>query len=227
MIFSTGLCWCNAKLSIARLKFILILITGLPYCSGCLLVVNYSSDVYAVVKASSASTGNGAAPDPWPGSRAISAQKANTANSFSNVNSSISTAWLFPTVQNNGSLFGLQHSNPVDPRVVYRGDPTLNGTATDPMNGLKPGGVNVFGGGLALFQNGKVIGAVGVSGDTSCADHNIAWRTKTALGSGFHDSLGNAGNFEQITYGDAGHPECGNSERTVAGGIENGAPTTN
>ena len=26
-----------------------------------------------------------------------------------------------------------------------------------------------------------MIGAVGVSGDTSCADHNIAWRTRDAL----------------------------------------------
>lgn len=188
-------------------------------------VVNKYGVVCAVTKAASANTGNAEA-DPWRGSRAISAQKANTANAFSTVNTSISTAWLFPAVQDGGSLFGLQHSNPVDPRVVYKGDPTLNGTATDAMNGLKPGGVNVFGGGLALYQNGMVIGAIGVSGDTSCADHNIAWRTRTALGGSFHDGLGGAGNFEQITYGAGGHPECGNTERTVAGTIA-GSPSTN
>src|SRR5262249_47683342 len=44
------------------------------------------------------------------------------------------------------------------------------------------GGVNVFGGGLALYDaNHHVIGGVGVSGDTSCADHNIAWRVRHNL----------------------------------------------
>jgi uncharacterized protein GlcG (DUF336 family) len=28
-----------------------------------------------------------------------------------------------------------------------------------------------FGGGVALYQGGKVIGGLGVSGDSSCADH--------------------------------------------------------
>lgn len=39
-----------------------------------------------------------------------------------------------------------------------------------------------FGGGLALYNStGALIGAIGVSGDSSCADHNIAWRTRHAL----------------------------------------------
>jgi hypothetical protein len=43
--------------------------------------------------------------------------------------------------------------------------------------------VNVFGGGLALYNaSGTLVGAIGVSGDSSCADHNIAWRTRHALG---------------------------------------------
>jgi hypothetical protein len=50
------------------------------------------------------------------------------------------------------------------------------------MVGYKIGGVNVFGGGLALYTGGKkIIGAVGVSGDTSCADHFIAWRVRNLL----------------------------------------------
>jgi hypothetical protein len=50
------------------------------------------------------------------------------------------------------------------------------------MVGKRIGGVNVFGGGLALYnQNRVLIGAIGVSGDTSCADHNIAWRTRNQL----------------------------------------------
>jgi len=181
-------------------------------------VVNRYGVVCAVTKASNINTGN-TTPDPWPGSRSISAQKANTANAFSNVNATISSAWLFPAVQPNGSLFGLQFSNPVDPRVIYRGDPTSNGTVNDAMNGLKPGGVNVFGGGIALFKKGQVIGAIGVSGDTSCADHNIAWRTRSGLGKTFHDGLGKAADFEKITYGATAHPECGNTERKVSGKI--------
>jgi hypothetical protein len=42
--------------------------------------------------------------------------------------------------------------------------------------------VNVFGGGLALYNATKqAIGAIGVSGDSSCADHNIAWKLRQQL----------------------------------------------
>jgi uncharacterized protein GlcG (DUF336 family) len=121
--------------------------------------------------------------DQWLGSRAISAQKANTANDFSLDGFALSTANLFSAVQPGGSLFGLQESNPVDPDVVYGGKAAYYGTERDFMIGKKPGGVNVFGGGLALYDatTGEVIGAVGLSGDTSCADHNIAWRVRHAL----------------------------------------------
>jgi Haem degrading protein HbpS-like len=50
------------------------------------------------------------------------------------------------------------------------------------MVGDRFGGVNVFGGGLALFLNGVKVGGVGVSGDTSCTDHMVAWRVRHALG---------------------------------------------
>src|SRR5690349_17760453 len=71
----------------------------------------------------------------WPGSRVISAQKANTANAFSLPALSLSTANLYSAVQPGGSLYGLQHSNPVDTRVAYRGPRTNFGTQTDPMVG--------------------------------------------------------------------------------------------
>jgi uncharacterized protein GlcG (DUF336 family) len=131
----------------------------------------------------------------WLGSRVISAQKANTANAFSlDATSSsggsgqpnglsLSTANLYSAVQPGGSLYGLQASNPVNTDVAYRGKATNFGTANDPMVGGTIGGVNVFGGGLALYALGKVlIGGVGVSGDTSCADHMIAWRVRNNLG---------------------------------------------
>jgi uncharacterized protein GlcG (DUF336 family) len=118
----------------------------------------------------------------WPGSRVISAQKANTANAFSLPGLALSTANLWAAVQPGGSLYGLQHSNPVDTDNAYRGPAQNFGDADDPMTGRRIGGVNVFGGGLALYNGRKqLIGAIGVSGDTSCADHNIAWRTRHTL----------------------------------------------
>ncbi len=120
--------------------------------------------------------------DQWPGSRVISAQKANTANAFSLPALALSTANVYSAVQPGGSLYGLQHSNPVNTDVAYRGDPKNYGQEDDPMVGGRIGGVNVFGGGLALYNAQKqLIGAVGVSGDSSCADHNIAWRTRHKL----------------------------------------------
>jgi len=118
----------------------------------------------------------------WPGSRVISAQKANTANAFSLPTLALSTANLYSAVQPGGSLYGLQASNPVDTSVAYGGEPGNYGQANDPMVGGRIGGVNVFGGGLALYDaKGALLGAVGVSGDSSCADHNIAWRTRHFL----------------------------------------------
>ena len=132
----------------------------------------------------------------WPGSRVISAQKANTANAFSLDSSAasgaattglaLSTANLFSAVQPGGSLFGLQESNPVDHTVAYGGSSANYGTASDPMVGGKIGGVNVFGGGFALYDKigstEKIVGALGVSGDTSCADHRIGWQVRATLG---------------------------------------------
>jgi hypothetical protein len=118
----------------------------------------------------------------WPGSRVISAQKANTANAFSLPGLAISTANLWAPVQPGGSLFGLQESNPVDTGTAYKGPCSDYGTPRDPMVGNKIGGINVFGGGLALYNSEhELVGALGVSGDTSCADHNIAWRTRNSL----------------------------------------------
>jgi uncharacterized protein GlcG (DUF336 family) len=178
----------------------------------------------------------------WPGSRAISAQKANTANSFSLDASSssggsgqpnglsLSTANLYSAVQPGGSLFGLQASNPVDTAVAYKGPSSQYGTVDDPMVGRKIGGVNVFGGGLALYGPGKkIIGAVGVSGDTSCADHNISWRVRNNLkldhlsGVGgvsgdparpdniIFDITPNSSGGTGISAGGFGHPTCLNT----------------
>jgi uncharacterized protein GlcG (DUF336 family) len=151
----------------------------------------------------------------WPGSRVISAQKANTANAFSLDASAhsglnggplaLSTANLFSAVQPGGSLFGLQESNPVDTDVAYKGPASNFGTAHDPMVGGRIGGVNVFGGGLALYgKGGQLVGAIGVSGDTSCTDHNVAWRARHNLN---FDFLATIPGVAGIFAGDTGHPD--------------------
>ena len=120
--------------------------------------------------------------DQWPGSRVISAQKANTANAFSLEGLALSSANLYAAVQPGGSLFGLQESNPVDPDVAYRGPASDFGTRDDPMIGRRIGGVNVFGGGLGLYSPaGRLLGGIGLSGDTSCTDHIIAWKLRHEL----------------------------------------------
>src|SRR5215475_3845738 len=139
-------------------------------------VVNRDGVVCAV-----AFTGNNRG-DQWPGSRVISAQKANTANAFSLPGLALSTANLYSAVQPGGSLYGLQLSNPVDTDVAYGGNAANFGQHNDPMVGGRIGGINVFGGGLGLYNaDKKLVGGIGVSGDTSCADHNIAWRTRNTL----------------------------------------------
>ena len=178
----------------------------------------------------------------WPGSRVISAQKANTANAFSlDATSSsggsgqadglaLSTANLYSAVQPGGSLYGLQHSNPVDTDAAYAAPSAQYGTASDPMVNRKIGGVNVFGGGLGLYARGaRLIGGVGVSGDTSCADHNIAWRVRRALNLDFLAGVGGVSGDAQrpdnivfditanpdggtgVSAGGFGHPTCLNT----------------
>ena len=125
----------------------------------------------------------------WPGSRVISAQKANTANAFSLDGLALSTANLYSAVQPfGGSLYALPHSNPVNADAAYgtAGQAAHYGQVNDVMVGKRIGGVNVFGGGLGLYikvgSADKVVGGLGVSGDTSCADHMIAWRVRNNLG---------------------------------------------
>ncbi len=137
----------------------------------------------------------------WPGSRVISAQKANTANAFSLPGLALSTANLFTATQAWQSLFGLQHSNPVNIHVAYSGDNEKIGTEEDPMIGGKIGWVNVFGGGLALYNDEwTLLWALWVSGDSSTADHNIAWKLRHKLGLDFVPAWVNSDGTDNIVY---------------------------
>lgn len=152
--------------------------------------------------------------DQWPGSRVISAQKANTANAFSLDGFALSTANLYAAVQPGGSLFGLQESNPVDPKVAYAGKAADFGTRKDPMIGKRIGGINVFGGGLALYApSGRLLGGLGLSGDTSCSDHIKAWKLRHALNLDNVPAGVAPSNTDNIIYQDGTldgfeHPTC-------------------
>jgi len=182
-------------------------------------VVNRAGEVCAI-----AYSGDNSG-DQWPGSRVISAQKANTANAFSLPGFALSSGNLHQATQDGGSLFGLQESNPVDTSVAYAGSFDDYGTTDDAMLGKKIGGINVFGGGLALYgADGVLVGGLGVSGDSSCADHNIAWRLRHVAGYDFVPNGPSPTGNDQIIYagekgeGAAGfeHPDCGHSEKEVA-----------
>ncbi len=186
-------------------------------------VVNRDGQVCAVVFS------GGDRDDQWPLSRVISAQKANTANGLSIDGFALSTGNLNGTVQPGGSLFGLQESNPVDTGAAYGGPDHTGGNArqygqpNDPLNGEFVGGVNVFGGGLALYtEDGRVVGALGVSGDTSCTDHAIAWKTRDALGlDNVPGGVGDGGTNDNLILADPvtpntfEHPICGFGEENV------------
>src|SRR5437773_4409889 len=81
----------------------------------------------------------------WPGSQQIAKAKAYTANAFSLDALALSTARLYTFVQPGHSLFGLNNSNPFDPKF------------------LAPP---------------REHGGLGVSGDTACADHEIAKKAR-------------------------------------------------
>src|SRR6202011_6002581 len=129
-------------------------------------------------------------PDAWPGSREIAISKATTANGFSNDALALSTANLYGPTQPGGSLYGLNNSNPFNSFFNRQGT----------GNGFAVGGIITFGGGVALYSGGQVIGGLGVSGDTSCADHAIAFRMRAQAG------LNGTPSNDNISYyaGDAG-----------------------
>ncbi len=194
-----------------------------------LTLVDGSGRVCAVVTSLDGTANNAdVTADIWLGSRVISAQKANTANSFSTGLLALSTANLYAAVQPGGSLFGLQESNPVDALQAYQGKASEFGTMNDPLVGVRIGGVNVFGGGLALYYGGHKAGAIGVSGDTSCTDHVVAWKVRNLIKGGTVPSFGAfdkmiqdivydpvTGLVTQASASGFGHPPCLNNP-TVA-----------
>ena len=169
--------------------------------------------------------------DQWLGSRAIAAEKASTANAVSLQGFALSTANLYAGVQPGGFLFGLDLSAPPNPEVLYSGDATKFGSASDPFVGKSLGGVITFGGGLALYDGRNIVGALGVSGDSSCADHNVAWRVRQALGLNKPPNGPGPDHNDEIIYdiepgmpspSGYGHALCKGSEAEIAEQIHAG-----
>ncbi len=175
---------------------------------------------------------SGSAPtDQWLGSRAIAVEKAGTANALSLNGFALSTANLFAGVQPGGFLFGLATTNPPNAELLYAGDAAKYGSESDPLIGQHVGGVVTFGGGLALYDGSGLVGGLGVSGDTSCADHNVAWRIRQALGLDKTPNGPGPDHNDEIIYDFApdktsasgyGHPVCKGTEPEIAGQIHAG-----
>jgi hypothetical protein len=100
------------------------------------------------------------------------------------------------------------------------------------------GGVNVFGGGLGLYNvAGVLVGGIGVSGDSSCADHNIAWKTRNTLLLDYvpggvsgdanrpdnivYDITPQSGQQEGVSAGGWGHAACSAAATSIAGTLPN------
>ena len=146
--------------------------------------------------------------DAWPGSRAIAIAKANTANGFSNDQLALSTANLYAPTQPGAPLYGLNNSNPFNPEFLPQGSGI----------GRVAGGIITFGGGVPLYAAGRVIGGLGLSGDSACADHTIAYRMRSLANLGLDKVPAGVApdGTDNIIYAANGtaptgfqHPHCG------------------
>jgi uncharacterized protein GlcG (DUF336 family) len=111
----------------------------------------------------------------WPGSQAIAKHKAYTANAFSLDVLALSTARLYTFTQPGHSLWSLGQSN------LYNANLLLAPGGSGDRNQIA-GGLIFFGGGVPIYRDGQIVGGLGVSGDTSCADHEIAKRMRNVGG---------------------------------------------
>jgi uncharacterized protein GlcG (DUF336 family) len=111
----------------------------------------------------------------WQGSAGIAKAKAYTANAFSTDTQPVSTARLYTMAQPGHSLYSAANGNPFDPACLD----TPKG-AVDAGKGRICGGTIVFGGGVPLYKGKTRVGGLGASGDTACADHEIAKRIRHA-----------------------------------------------
>jgi uncharacterized protein GlcG (DUF336 family) len=161
-------------------------------------IVNRNGQVCVVVPPSDSAGGY------WPGSRSISMAKAFTANGFSTDTLALSTARLYTLTQPGHSLWGVGQPEPFNPECL------------DPDKDIHVcGGAISFGGGVPLYKNGHIVGGLGISGDTPCADHEIAKRVRHYAG--LDPAKGKAADDIQYVKADGpsiyAHPVCPNTYR--------------
>ena len=108
----------------------------------------------------------------WPGSQAVAKAKAYTANAYSTDATPLSTARLYTLTQPGHSLWGVAEPNP------FRADCLARPADSHATDGRVCGGSIAFGGGVPLYRGKTRVGGLGVSGDTACADHEIAKRIR-------------------------------------------------
>jgi uncharacterized protein GlcG (DUF336 family) len=112
----------------------------------------------------------------WPGSQSIAKAKAYTANAYSTDVAPTSTARLYTLTQPGHSLWGVGEPNP------FRADCVVSPADSKATDGMVCGGSIAFGGGVPLYKGKTRVGGLGVSGDTACADHEIAKRVRHLAG---------------------------------------------
>jgi uncharacterized protein GlcG (DUF336 family) len=112
----------------------------------------------------------------WPGSQAIAKAKAYTASAYSTDTTPLSTARLYTLTQPGHSLWGVAEPNP------FSADCLVAPADAKKTDGKVCGGSIAFGGGVPLYRNKTRVGGLGLSGDTACADHEIAKRVRHLAG---------------------------------------------
>ncbi len=201
---------CNGLPTESEIRELLIQAAAIPNAGGLFsgtrmwgAVVNRDGEICAFATSTA---------DPstvWPGSQAIAKAKAYTANAFSLDSLALSTARLYTFTQPGHSLWSLGQSNLFD--TQFLAPPGGQGGGKNQI----AGGLIFFGGGVPLYKSGKIIGGLGVSGDTSCTDHEIAKRVRDLAGL---NPPGGAA-VDDITYSSVDgasvftHPLCLNTYR--------------
>jgi hypothetical protein len=147
--------------------------------------------------------------------RISSAMRANTASSFNTGGgAALSTANLYSSTEPGGFVGLLPLNYPVNESAVFGRHVDRLGTPYDPLIGQRVGGFVALGGGVGLYGPGGVaLGGLGVAGDHSCTDHDIAWRVRNLLGldhlAGFPPVSGDPSRPDNIVYDITPNPNGG------------------